>query len=203
MNKLKLFLMKQIYKIDFQKSKKIKLYNGNEIEVIISSEEDPFILAQATIFNTIIINQSVLSRYKENTQDYILMHEYAHTKQKISFLFMPLMIFSVIVGLLSLPFSIGMLLGFIIKHNYLFLSYTIFLFVISFLAIGLFSILSWYLEIDADYYSIKHIGKNNALNAIDGMKSKAIKIKFIYKVIGRLTHPPFWVPMKIYDFINK
>lgn len=85
LNKIKLFLTKLIYKNPhriYKDVKKLKLYNGTDIEIILFSDRNAPYDGLTTIFNTIIIKESVFS-YNNDEINYILTHEYAHTKQNL------------------------------------------------------------------------------------------------------------------------
>jgi hypothetical protein len=161
---------------------KSKLFNGNDIEIILFSNRN-LINATATFFGTIIMEESV---FKGNNKfNYILTHEYAHTKQKLSLVFL-IVVSLVLIRILLLNYRQNITLAFI---SFLFLLFFIFLW-------------SWIIEIDADYYAIKHIGKNPFLIAKYDEIQKTQQTKFFDKLTIRLTRPPYWVPIKIYEFIN-
>ncbi len=191
MNRTKLFLTKLMYKNPnriYQHVKKLKLYDGTDIEIIVFSERNPLYLGQATIFNTIIIEESVFRRYNNDTQNYILTHEYAHTKQNLLS----------IIGFVSLIILLEYLIWGFQQHPFYFPYGLMF----SLIGVGVFSLFSWILEIDADCYTIKHIGKDIFLNGKADLKIKAQKRSFFKKLIIQLTHPPLWVTIKIYELIN-
>jgi len=197
MYKMMFFLTKLVYKKPNRIYKdiiKFTLYNGTDIEIIIFSERNPLYIGQATIFNTIIVEESIFSRYNNSARNYIITHEYAHTKQSV------LSIIGILSGVILLMYLIK-----IFQQHSLYITYGLISSLIEFslIAVGVISVFSWIIEIDADYYAIKLIGKDIFLDAKHDLKSKAPQRTFFQKFVIRMTHPPLWFTIKIYDCFNK
>jgi hypothetical protein len=72
----------------------IEIEKGKEVEIIVFSRKNALHLGQSTVFGTIIIEESLFSEYSLNVQQYVLVHEYAHSKQKSVYLLLPFMVIS-------------------------------------------------------------------------------------------------------------
>lgn len=62
---------------------------------------------------------------------------------------------------------------------------------------------SWYLEGRADFYATIQMGKERFLAARQEIKTKHPNPELIYRVIGRLTHPPLGLFLEAYDYFHK
>ena len=207
MNKTLLWLTKRYIRgIGGQAKEVVQIQLGKNVEkeVVTFSKKDSLFLGQVTLFNTIIIEESLFSKYSPEVQEFVLTHEYAHTKQKIRYIFLPIM--------LALTFSLFFLSLFISIQAILFLIALQFALLVNLVMDGLvyfilmvliFSSLSWWMEGTANYYAITQLGKNKVASVVQEMKEKNPKPKLSHKIIGYLTHPPIRLSLKAYDFIHR
>ena len=180
----------------------IEIGTGEKVEIILFSRKGALHIGQSTVFGTIIIEESLFSEYSPDVQQYVLFHEYAHSKQKSVYLLLPFMVISFLY-LISYPIAMIIFLLFIST-----LGSSIFLnlalgFIPFLLSLMVFIGSSWYLEGRADLYATSHLGKEKFLAARQEIKEKHPNPKLMYRVIGRLTHPPLGLFLEAYDYFHK
>ena len=182
----------------FIRTQIIRIPNYIEQEVAIFSG-DTWFIGQCTLFRTIIINESVLEN--KRLLDYVLIHEFAHTKQWWSLFSIPLgfvLIFSFYTIFVSLIFLIQAITS--INATYLFgfivwLIISIFTFVIP-------CLFSWILEFDAEFAAIKYMGLDTFIE-IRGDLQKTRTLSLSGRIIRRLTHPTDGITVRVWHWFHK
>lgn len=184
---------------------KVVVPNSREtkgVEVTIFAKKDVLFIGQATLFGTIIIEESVLSQYGLMAQEYVLTHEYAHTRQKSKYVILPAMFWVVFKGASFFTTSGGAFLLLLLTRRFEYLrlltanahSFILYLF--------LFCALSWILEGLADFYAIERLGRTQILEARRELRIKNPNRRLSHRVIGRLTHPPIEVTLRFFDLLH-
>ena len=207
MKKLQLILTKWYVRTylcgRFKEVKRVTLSKGVEREVIVFSAKESMYLGQATIFGTIIIEESVFSQYSQNVRDYVLTHEYAHTRQKSKYLILPLML-ALFFG--SYMFLTGVVITFLVFIATLrpgALAVLLFFLICLASVVLIFGGLSWFLEGGADYYVLVQLGKEPVLDAWREIRARNPKSGFARMVFARLTHPKIEFVAKLYDLAHR
>jgi hypothetical protein len=201
MNVIKSKLTKwQIHGIggNYVRTQTIKLPNGKEREIMIFSGDKALFLGQCTMFRTIIIHESILSN--KPLFDYILFHEFAHTKQWWALFIVPLIIL-IPVSLLLLIFSLVNLLQAIIEPNLYGLFGSLMGILISAFLFSIPCSFSWIMELNADFKAIKEIGFQSFIEIKNA--PKILKRNFYSSIIIMMTHPPTMVTVKLWHWLHK
>jgi Zn-dependent protease with chaperone function len=179
-----------------------ELENGKKLEIIVYSRRGTLYLGQSTVFGTIIIEESLFSEYGDNVQQYVLVHEYAHSKQKSIYYLMPLMVLSFIY-LIFYPIALTVFLFFFLSSDSAILLNLALGSILFAFSIIVFIGSSWYLEGRADFYATLQMGKDRFLAARQEIKSKYPNPGLMYRAISRLTHPPLGLLLEVYDYFHK
>ena len=180
----------------------IEIGNGKKVEIILFSRKGALHIGQSTVFGTIIIEESLFSEYSPDVQQYVLAHEYAHSKQKSVYLLLLFMVISFLY-LISYPIAVIIFLLFISTLGSSILLNLALGFIPFILSLMVFIGSSWYLEGRADLYATRHMGKRKFLAARQEIKEKHPNPKLMYRAIRRLTHPPLGLFLEVYDYFQK
>lgn len=208
MNKLQFLLtkwyVKTCVKSQIKEIRRIELAEGVEKEIVVFSNKNALQLGQLTVFDTIIIEESVFTEYSADVQKYVLTHEYGHTKQRSRYILLPLVLTSVSYLAILFIYLVFMVPLLLVTQEFALLANLVVFGAISFaLATTIFSTSSWWLEGKADYYALVQLGKGKVLDAQQEIKDKNPKPKLFRKVIRNLLYPPIGLVVRIYDCIDK
>jgi hypothetical protein len=208
MNKLKLRLTKIYLKISGRKFRRIKTFkisSKESIEYVSFYEKEIGFIGQALPLLSIIISEWVFKKYSKDAQRYVLIHEYAHKKLNplLSFISLVLCMITGLSSIILISATVATLIFFIIKGNIIFIYDSMICFAFLLMSILLFALVSWIIEAHAEIYAINMMGLGK-IKKIDGeRKLKKPKIGFLFNVIGKLTHPPTWLIIKIYELFHR
>ena len=180
----------------------IEIEKGIKVEIIVFSRKHSLHLGQSTIFGTIIIEDSLFSAYSPNVGQYLLFHEYAHSKQNVVYLLLPFIVISFLY-FISYPIAVIVFLLFITTLDSTILLNLALGFIPFVLSLAMFIGSSWYLEGSADFYAITQMGKERFLATRQEIKAKHPNPGFIDIAISRLTHPPLGLLLEVYDYFHK
>lgn len=206
MNRLQFFLTRFYVRTaiggQIKEVRTIEIERGKKVEFIVFSRKNALHLGQSTVFGTIIIEESLFSKYSLNVQQYVLVHEYAHSKQKSVYLLLPFMVISFLY-IISYPIAVIVFLFFITTLGSTILLNLALGFIPFALSLIVFIGSSWYLEGRADFYTTIQMGKERFLAARQEIIAKHPDPGLIYRAIGRLTHPPLGLFLEVYDYFHK
>ena len=159
----------------FVRTQIVKTPDGIEEEVAIFSGDKTTFLGQCTPFRTIIIHESVLNN--ERLSNYVFIHEMAHKKQWWSFFAIPLC--------------------FLVVFSFFYLAWAV-----TLLAFVSLFVLSWIMELNADFVAIKDVGLQPFSEIKDELR-KTRKLTVGSRIIKWLTHPPVGMTMRVWRWLHK
>lgn len=163
----------------FTHTASIRLSDGKTWEVyIFSSKKRPSILGQATPWGTIIVSEHILS--DKPLLNLVILHESRHASLWVEWL--PVIIFaSEVVG------------------SWIYLGWTN-----AIVYIVLLILYFWYIELDAEFYTIKNIGLNEykIITSQDNRKSKLTIKRLLFNVWALFTHLPRPTVVRLYELTH-
>ena len=177
----------QIYSIggNYVRTQTIIFPDGKEREIMVFSGEKALYLGQCTILRKIIIHESILGN--KPLFDYVLFHEFAHSKQWWVVFIIPLIIL-IPISLLLLMLSLYNLFLAIIELNLYSLLVSIAGILISVLLFAIPCGFSWFMELNAEFAAIKEGGIQTFIEIKN--TPKLLKHGFYSRIIIIMTHPP-------------
>jgi Zn-dependent protease with chaperone function len=187
--------------LEFKGIRRIKLSDGQQMEVIVFSAGNNPLKAQCTPCNTIILNELLLNN--EDFLNRVLIHEMTHKKQWYSWV-VYLAVFPIVAGFIVILMAISQLALSIYAMNIgiVFSAGTSFL--TGLLLISIPCALSWLSEYKAEKATFQKLGPEKVL-AID-TKMKDLfpqKSSIISRILILMTHPPHSFNVKIYRHFNE
>ena len=192
MNSILLYLTKfQIGLIGgkYARTEKVKLPDGKDQEIVIFSGAKPLFSGQCTPLRKIIIHEPVLNN--ERRFNYIFQHEMANKRQWWSYLFIPLY-FGIVILIIW-----GQVLVLKNDNQLKFLPLEMII-----LAILMYAVFSWVLELDADMQTIKIIGLYEFLHIVNNPQ-QSLKNDFSSKIIVGITHPPTNITIRCWKWLHR
>ena len=187
--------------MEFKGIRRIKLYDGRRVQVLLFASSNSPVLGQCTPCKTIILNERLFS--KEEYVNRVLIHELVHQKQWYSwiiYLAIPLGI----VGFIILPFALAQCALSIITYGLYSFSVACLPLVISVCLISIPVALSWISEYKAEKTTFKEMGLDRVCEIDDNIgRETSIKLTPIDRIIRFLTHPPGCLVIRIYRYFNK
>lgn len=182
---------------DYVRTQTIIFPDGKEREIMVFSGEKALYLGQCTILRKIIIHESILGN--KPLFDYVLFHEFAHSKQWWEVFIIPLILLLPISFLLLILSLFNLFLA-TIKLNLYSLLVSIAGILISVFLFAIPCGFSWIMELNAEFASIKEVG----VQAFMDIKNapKLLKHGFYSKVIIIMTHPPPNVTVKLWRWFH-
>lgn len=157
----------------------VKLPNGQGQEVIVFSEHGSLV-AQTTVFNTIVVNERVFQ--SEKLRDYVMVHEAAHLGQwygKPQFA----------VALTAIPFLLAAIL-------------TQSIIVGCGVGAALFLGYSWFMEFNADSEAIVTLGIQVVREA-RADKRAMFQPTLFWRISDRMTHPPIALTYRLVCILRR
>ena len=203
MNKVVLSLTKlylRSRKARFVNLSRIKLPGNRGIEFIVYTSDNDFLLGQATVTGAIIVHEKCLGT--QELLNYVVAHENAHKRSWYSYLAIPLIIVFWFYGLFAVGTSLLYLGVMIATGDYSILTLFFSMLVIGLVAITVGCSYSWFIEYKADSKAIRTLGIDVVLHAREEME-RFTKVPLTWRIIARMTHPPFSCTKRIYQFFNK
>jgi len=179
--------------------------NGKTKEVLVYKEKKPLLIAQNIAFiNVIILNADLENIYSKDVQEFVLEHEYAHSRLffLISWIWLCLILIFGLFFVGSLMTSLTLLILILVnytKYHILFFNSLISL-IVSLLVT---TFLSWIEEFRAEKNAIKTMGIAVTEKVYTEMDEKRPKRAFYYSIIGIITHPPKTLVLKICKYLYK
>lgn len=178
---------------------KLKLPNNREVEYIVFTSDDDFLLGQATITGVIIVHEKCL--IKQEMLNYVVAHENAHRRSWYNYLAFPIVGFFWFYGLFVFSNSLFYLGVMIATRNIIpivFFSMSI----TGIISIAIGCSYSWFIEYKADSIAIQTVGVSNFIYA-RSLMSNMPQVPLFWKILGRMTHPPPNWTLAIYKFFHK
>ena len=193
----KLYLRSQ--KVKFKNISRIKLPDNREVEVIVYTNDTDFWLGQATITGAIIVHEKCFS--STELLHYVVAHEDAHRRSWYSYLTIPLLAILWPYGFFVMCSALFYLVAMLAAGYYSILPsfFSMLFFGLLVIAIGCFY--SWFIEYKADSKAIRILGMDTVLHAREEMGHFS-KLPLSWRIIARMTHPPFSYTKRIYKFFN-
>lgn len=204
MNSLQLSLTKlylRYRRAQFQSIRFVQLPDGQVIEAIAYSSKNEFVIGQVTLVGTTIIHELVFE--SPPLLEYVAIHETAHKKQWYRHLMWPLAVVCVIASsMMLLAVVFGILLSILLREPMLLASSFV---ALLFAAMILLPpcLFSWILEYKADCQSVKILGAQSVLGIFDSLPRPIAKPNLAWRILGRLTHPPITLTVKVCRFFNR
>ena len=188
-------------KLEFKGIRRIKLYDGRRVQVLVFTSNNSPVLGQCTPCKTIILNDKVLSN--EEYVNRVLIHESVHQKQWYSwiiYLTIPLGI----VGFIILPFALAQCAISIVTYDLYSFSATYLPLIISICLISIPVALSWILEYKAEEATFKEMGLDRVFEIDEEIRQEINPVlNPVDRIIRFLTHPPSSLVRKTYCYLNK
>ena len=187
--------------LGFKGIRRLRLCNGQKVEVIVFSSVISRIVGQYTPCKIILVNERILGNSEFVNR--ILIHELAHKRQWYSWVLyaaIPL----VAIGFLGLMGSLVLFLASIYFHDFSGALSAGTVLVMS-LCLGFIPCsLSWLCEYKAENAVFRVMGPER-VEAIDAEIKKLFpgQVSFIDRIIIRMTHPTHKFNVKVYRHFNK
>jgi len=192
LNKIQLLLTKLYIKLigcSFKELREYTLPNDQKVELLVF-KKDFIYSGQATPFRTIIVHENVFADSKK-VQDFVVSHEFGHTR-------VPIALYWVILLIMALFFLSGVgLLIYSLKSS------SIYHFILGVIFLLIIVMISWILEISAIFFAIKLLGEKRIKLALAEMRSKKKKRSTGQRIIYFMTHPPNKLTFYLFDKIYK
>lgn len=183
----------------------VKFHDDKTKAVFIFDGEDYFAAQAVPFLNTIIASSYLFRDYSDNVQKFFLEHEYVHTKH---YLLNTTLIFPISFFLLGVLMSflgiVGYSLFWLIANNEIFFRQLIGSLIGFFISTTIVILITWPMELHADYYAFKTLGLENSQKVCEEIKAKSNlrKSNFAEKFIGRITHPYTNLSLWVYKKLN-
>lgn len=203
MNKVVLSLTKlylRSRKARFAAVSRLKLPDNRAVEFVVYASDDDFLLGQATITSAIIVHEKCLSA--PELLNYVVAHEDAHRRSWYSYLTLPLIIILWPYGFFAICTALFYLGAMVAAGDYNILPSFFSMLVIGLLAIAIGCFYSWFIEYKADSKAIRILGMDTVLHAREEI-DRFPKLPLSWRIIARMTHPPFSCTKRIYQVFNK
>jgi Zn-dependent protease with chaperone function len=186
-------------KAKFRNISRIRLPDNREVEVVVYASNGDFLLGQATITGAIIVHEMCFSHTE--LLYYVVAHEDAHRRSWYSYLALPLIIVLWPYGLFAVGSSLFYLGAAVSSGDYNILSLFFGMLIIGLIAIAIGCFYSWFIEYKADRQAIRVLGMDTVLHAREEI-GRLPKLSLSWRIIARMTHPPFSLTKRIYQFFN-
>jgi len=193
----KLYLRSQ--KAKFKNISRIKLPDNREVEFVVYTSDDDFLLGQATLTGAIIVHAKCFGT--PGLLNYVVAHEDAHRRSWYSYLTLPLVIILWPYGFFVMCTALFYLVAIVAAGDYSILPSFFSMLFIGLLAIAIGCFYSWFIEYKADSKAIRVLGMDTVLHAREQM-DRFPKLPLSWRIIARMTHPPFSCTKRIYKFFN-
>lgn len=186
--------------------RKILLPNGENVTVSVYSKEGDICLGQVTPANNIIVNEILFKTFSKRVQDYVLLHEFGHKRSSVlvQLLVWVVVGFSAIAALLLsvslFSFLFSWIVMFLINPERVWVILPIV--ATNLVLLFIFLLVSWFGEINADFYAIKIMGLEKVKQAKKEIKQKS-KINKIQKLVVLVTHPPNFIVLRLCRLLYK
>ncbi len=206
MNKFNLWVSKlwlRVFGLKFDRIKQVTLKNGKSIEVLLYKGEHEYFGAKVLPFPSVIIAEECLFRdYSRNVSNFILAHEYTHTRVPwfVDIVYYVIMLLS---GMAAFGFLYGTILFLLLAakwHNILILA--VYSFICLLIAMSLFGIFSWLYEGFAEIGAIRLLGASATNKAYAEMKKKHKKRSWHTAFMDWLRYPPRSLVLKFYEWFH-
>lgn len=172
--------------------------DGKEREIAVFRGDKALYLGQLTILRQIIIHESVLC--DELHLNYVLAHEFAHSRQWWALPLMPLLLL-VPISVILLVVSVSSLVLAVIKLSWYGILGSVAGILISAIVLAVPCAFSWLMELNADFAAIETMGIETFV-AIK-KRPKLLKDSFYSKLIVRMTHPPADFTLKVWNRLHR
>jgi hypothetical protein len=182
----------------FVRTETIRISDNFEQEVAIFSGDNVF-LGQCTPFKTVVINESVLSN--ERIRDYVLIHEFAHTKQWWFYFSIPLA-FVLLFSFFSFLLAVIYLVQSITSTNWSYIIEFMFWLSTSLISFAIPCLFSWMLEFDAEFAAINSMGLDTFIEIRRDIRQNHSPSLY-GRVIRRLTHPTDRITVCVWKWFHK
>ena len=202
MNKVVLSLTKlylRSRKAKFVTISGIKLPDNREVEFAVYTSDDDFLLGQATFTGAIIVHEKCFGA--PELLNYVVAHEDGHQRSWYSYLAFPFIVILWLYGLFAMCTALFYLLAMVATGDYSILPAFFSMLVIGLLTIAIGCFFSWFIEYKADSKAIRILGMDTVLHAREEM-GRFPKPPLSWRIIARMTHPPFSCTKRIYKFFN-
>jgi len=184
----------------FKNISRIKLPDNREVKVVVYTSDNDFLLGQATITGAITVHE--LCFRSTELLHYVVVHEDAHRRSWYSYLALPLVVILWLYGLYIVGGSLFLLGAMVSTGDYSILSLFFSTLIIGLIAIAVGCLYSWFIEYKADSKAIRILGMNTVLHARKELE-RLPKLPIIWRILARMTHPPFSCTQRIYKFFNR
>jgi hypothetical protein len=178
----------------YVRTQTFRLPNGKEQEVTVFSGQNCIFYAQYTPLGTIAIHESAFG--DDKVFNYVFTHETAHKKQWWSLFRIPLALLVALQAPGFLARTLSLIGETISTHDLYPLLGLPYGLSITLLLLAMPCALSWLMEFDADFQTIKTIGLQ-AFQDITRVTRKPFSFNS-RAVIGLLTHPPAGITIRLH-----
>lgn len=195
------FTKRQICAINgkYIRTQNVTVLGGENQEIAVFSGENTLYTGQCTLVRTIIIHESVFE--DEQRFNYIITHEIAHKKQWWGILFIPLWGVCFVGAIIFLVAALNAVIQTIKTGNLVQLIFFPLGLIIALLFIAIACAFSRFMELNADFQSIKKLGLQTYLDVMN--KPSRQKRSRSQKVIYWMTHPPKNVTIWFWQRLHK
>jgi Zn-dependent protease with chaperone function len=183
----------------FLRLQAVKASNGAEREAFLFAADKPLFLGQCTVFKTIVLHESLLD--DPELLDYVLLHEMAHQKQWWVVFGIPLVL-PAVFSFFALTYALISALEALISADPSLLVTSLLSLAVFALALVIPCAFSWTLELDAEFVSIRVLGLVKYASAREKLRH-ANTPALGGRVIGRLTHPPTEITLRVWNWRHK
>lgn len=203
MNKVVLSLTKlylRSRKAGFVAISRLRLPDNREVEFVVYNSDNGFLLGQATVTGAIIVHEKCFST--PELLNYVVAHEDAHRRSWYSYLTLPLVIILWPYGFFAICTAVFYLGAMVAAGDYNILPSFFSMLIIGLLAIAIGCFYSWFIEYKADSKAIRILGMDTVLRAREEIEYFP-KPPLSWRIIARMTHPPFSCTKRIYQAFNR